>query len=100
MVCYVKGSDLGQEGETISTVCLEFTGHVERSRKWGKGVAVCQTQSMNAPKGDRGISTEGALVYTDTPPEPTPGGLGSGLRPGRRRFLCQLPLWFYIYLAL
>jgi hypothetical protein len=20
------------------------------------------------------------------------------LRPGRRRFLCQLPLWFYIYI--
>jgi hypothetical protein len=24
--------------------------------------------------------------------EPTPGGPGPGLRPGRRRFLCQLPL--------
>jgi hypothetical protein len=31
--------------------------------------------------------------------EPTPGGPGSGLRPGRKRFLCQLPLWFYIYLG-
>jgi hypothetical protein len=29
--------------------------------------------------------------------EPTPGGPGSGLRRGRRRFLCQLPLWFYMY---
>jgi hypothetical protein len=27
----------------------------------------------------------------------TPEGPGSGLRPGRKRFLCQLPLWFYIY---
>jgi hypothetical protein len=27
---------------------------------------------------------------------PTPGGPGSGLRPGRKRFLRQLPLWFYI----
>jgi hypothetical protein len=29
--------------------------------------------------------------------ELTPGGPGSGLRPGRKRFLCKLPLWFYIY---
>ena len=28
--------------------------------------------------------------------EPAPGGPGSGLRRGRKRFLCQLPLWFYI----
>jgi hypothetical protein len=31
--------------------------------------------------------------------EPTPGGPGPGLRRGRKRFLCQLPLWFYIYLV-
>jgi hypothetical protein len=29
--------------------------------------------------------------------ELTPGDPGPGFRPGRRRFLCQLPLWFYIY---
>jgi hypothetical protein len=29
--------------------------------------------------------------------EPTPGGPGPGLCPGRRCFTCQLPLWFYIY---
>jgi hypothetical protein len=34
---------------------LDFTGGVERIRKWGKGVAVWQTQSMNAPKGERDI---------------------------------------------
>jgi hypothetical protein len=28
--------------------------------------------------------------------ESTPGGPGPGLRPGRRRCVCQLPLWFYI----
>jgi hypothetical protein len=28
---------------------------------------------------------------------PTPGGPGPGLRPGHGRFLCQLPLGFYIY---
>jgi hypothetical protein len=35
-----------------------------------------------------------ALVYTCTSVqrELTPGGPGSGLRPGRKRFLCQLPL--------
>jgi hypothetical protein len=33
--------------------------------------------------------------------EPTPGGPGSGLRRGRRRFLCQLPLWrFYTLLSI
>jgi hypothetical protein len=31
---------------------------------------------------------EAADVYT------VYGGPGSGLRPGRKRFLCQLPLWF------
>jgi hypothetical protein len=30
--------------------------------------------------------------------EPTPGGPGLGLRRGRKRFLCQLPLWFYVLL--
>jgi hypothetical protein len=24
-------------------------------------------------------------------------GVGQGQAPGRKRFLCQLPLWFYIY---
>jgi hypothetical protein len=38
------------------------------------------------------------FVYTSVQREPAPGGPGSGLRPGRRRFLCQLPLWFYIYI--
>ena len=28
--------------------------------------------------------------------EPTPGGPGSGWRRGRKRFLCQLPPWFYV----
>jgi hypothetical protein len=32
--------------------------------------------------------------------EPTSGGPGSGLRRGRKRFLCQLPLWFYICLSI
>ena len=44
-------------------MCLEFTGDVERIRKWGKGVAVCQTQNMNAPKGERDI-------YLQLPPAP------------------------------
>jgi hypothetical protein len=40
-------------------------------------------------------------VFTCVPVqrELTPGGPGSGLRPGRKRFLCQLPLWFYIYVC-
>jgi hypothetical protein len=37
-----------------------------------------------------------ALILCVVHREPTPGGPGSGLRRGRRRFLCQLPLWFYI----
>jgi hypothetical protein len=32
------------------------------------------------------------FTCTSVQREPTPGGPGSGLRPGRRRFLCQLPL--------
>jgi hypothetical protein len=31
-------------------------------------------------------------------PEVRGPGSGSGLRPGRQRLLCQLPLWFYIYI--
>jgi hypothetical protein len=31
--------------------------------------------------------------------EPTPEGPGSGFRLGRKRLLCQLPLWFYISFA-
>jgi hypothetical protein len=31
--------------------------------------------------------------------KPTPGGPGSGLlRRGRKCFICQLPLWFHMYL--
>ena len=67
MVYYAKRPDLRQERETSNTVCLEFTGDVERIRKWGKGVAVCQTQSMNAPKGERDIYMRSAA--------------GPGLRP-------------------
>jgi hypothetical protein len=37
------------------------------------------------------------FTCTSVQREPTPGGPGSGLRQGRKRFLCQLPLWFYIY---
>jgi hypothetical protein len=46
----------GKKGrQTSNTVCLDFTGDVERIRKWGKGVAVCQALSMDAPKGERMI---------------------------------------------
>jgi hypothetical protein len=42
-----------------------------------------------------------AVTDSSASREPTPGGpgSGSGLRPGRKRFLCQLPLWFYMYIA-
>jgi hypothetical protein len=32
--------------------------------------------------------------------EPTPGGPGSGWRRGRKRLICQLPLWSYLYIRL
>jgi hypothetical protein len=55
MVYYAKRPDLGQEGETSNTAaCLEFTGDV--------GVAVCQTLSMKAPKGERDIYVQKGLA--------------------------------------
>jgi hypothetical protein len=43
------------------------------------------------PHCSRGVQPGGIYVYV-VQREPTPGGPGSGLRPGRkRRFLCQLP---------
>jgi hypothetical protein len=67
MVYYAKRPDLRQERETSNTVCLEFTGDVERIRKWGRGVAVCQTLSMNAPKGERDIYLNFCGPKTGTP---------------------------------
>jgi hypothetical protein len=43
----------------------------------------------------RGVQPGGIYAYV-VHREPPPGGPGSGLRRGRRRFLYQLPLWFYI----
>ena len=46
----------------------------------------------------RGVQPGGIYAYV-VHREPTPGGPESGLRPGRRRFLCQLRLIAYINLG-
>jgi hypothetical protein len=61
-------------------------------------VAAVEQQATTEPHCSRGVQPGGIYVYVGTAREPTPGGPGSGLRPGRRRFLCQLPLWFYLYI--
>jgi hypothetical protein len=51
--------------------------------------------ALQAPGKRDGVKPGGIYVYV-VQRGPTPGGPGSGLRPGRKRFLCQLPPWFYI----
>jgi hypothetical protein len=58
-------------------------------------VAAVELQAPTEPHCSRGVQPGGIYGYV-VQREPNPGGPGSGLRPGRRRFLCQLPLWFYI----
>jgi hypothetical protein len=59
-------------------------------------VAAVELQATTEPHCSRGVQPGGICVYV-VQREPTPGGPGSGLRPGRKRFLFQLPLWFYIF---
>jgi hypothetical protein len=61
-------------------------------------VAAVELQATTEPHCSRGVQPGGIYVYV-VQRGPTPGGPGSGLRQGRKRFLCQLPLWFYIYYA-
>ena len=61
-------------------------------------VTAVELQATTEPHCSRGVQPGGIYVYV-VQREPTPGGPGSGLRPGRKRVLCQLPLWFYIYNA-
>jgi hypothetical protein len=58
-------------------------------------VTAVEQQATTEPHCSRGVQPGGICVYV-VQREPTPGGPGSGLCRGRRRFLCQLPLWFYI----
>jgi hypothetical protein len=60
-------------------------------------VTAVELQATTEPHCSRGVQPGGIYVYV-VHREPTPGCPGSGLRPGRKRFLCQLPLGFYIYL--
>jgi hypothetical protein len=63
-------------------------------------VTAVEQQATTEPHCSRGVQPGGICVYV-VQREPTPGGTGWGLCPGRRRFPCQLPLWFfYIYTAL
>jgi hypothetical protein len=57
-------------------------------------VTAVELQATTDPHCSRGVQPGGIYVYV-VQRESTPGGPGSGLRPGRNRFLCQLPLWFY-----
>jgi hypothetical protein len=57
--------------------------------------AVEEVQATTEPHCSRGVQPGGIYVYV-VQREPTPGGPGSGLRPGPKRFLYQLPLGFYI----
>jgi hypothetical protein len=57
-------------------------------------VTAVELQAATEPHCSRGVQPGGIYVYV-VHREPTPGGPGSGLRRGRKRFLCQLPLWFY-----
>jgi hypothetical protein len=57
-------------------------------------VAAVEQQAAIEPHCSRGVQPGGIYVHV-VQREPAPGGPGSGLRPGRRRFLHRLPLWFY-----
>jgi hypothetical protein len=60
----------------------------------------CRTtdrRPLTEPHCSRGVQPGGIYMHV-VQREPTPGGPGSGLRPGRKRFPCQPPLWFYIYI--
>ena len=54
-------------------------------------VTAVELQATTEPHCSRGVQPGGIYVYV-VQREPTPGGPGSGLRPGRKRFLCHLPL--------
>jgi hypothetical protein len=54
-------------------------------------VTAVELQATTEPHCSRGVQPGGICVYV-VQREPTPGGPGSGLRPDRKRFLCQLPL--------
>jgi hypothetical protein len=52
-------------------------------------VTAVELQAATEPHCSRGVQPGGIFVHV-AQREPTPGGAGPGLRPGRRRFLCQL----------
>jgi hypothetical protein len=54
-------------------------------------VTAVELQATTEPHCSRGVQPGGICVYV-VQREPTPGGPGLGLRPGRKRFLFQLPL--------
>jgi hypothetical protein len=59
-------------------------------------VTTVELQATTELHCSRGVQPGGIYVYV-VHREPTPGGPESGLRRGRKRLLCRLPLWFYIY---
>jgi hypothetical protein len=57
-------------------------------------VTAVELQATTEPHCSRGVQPGGICAYV-VHREPNPGVPGSGLRRGRKRFLCQLPLWSY-----
>jgi hypothetical protein len=59
-------------------------------------VSAGELQATTEPHCSRDVQPGGIYVYV-VQREPTPGSPGSGLRPGRKRVLCQLPLWVWVF---
>jgi hypothetical protein len=78
----------------ISTSSVDPSVDVMTGDRWSLTkpvVAAVKFQATTEPHCSRGVQPGGIYAYV-VHREPTPGGMGSGLRRGRRRFLCQLPL--------
>jgi hypothetical protein len=77
---------LQEVGRGVGAVFL-----LPRYRFFSQILTAVELQATTEPHCSRGVQPGGIYVCV-VQREPTPGGPGSGLRPGRRRFLCQLPL--------
>jgi hypothetical protein len=69
------------------------TYHLYWEQQTGGGGGVNAAEKREAAHS---IGLRSAPLLAMVQREPTRGGPGSGLRPGRRRFVCQLPLWLVL----